>query len=185
LERGLSSTPSHHQCEGRPPAFQASRATRATNSAVASAACLEDPRGARYSICGCTVRPAFPTPSDFSGRDVPAQLGRDAPRVQTSICYLKIAAKSYRVIASAAKQSILPLRGAMDCFVANAPRNDGEIYPAVPIMPPWRIARRSAAPASLSVMKMTSALGPLIRLLPQGFEGMAAIAAGGSPGGCV
>src|ERR1700690_212753 len=42
LERGANpSTPSHHQCEGRPPAFQASRAQRAINSAVASAACLE------------------------------------------------------------------------------------------------------------------------------------------------
>jgi len=30
LEQGPSSTPSHHQCEGRPPAFQASHATRAT-----------------------------------------------------------------------------------------------------------------------------------------------------------
>jgi len=29
------------------------------------------------------------------------------------------------VIASAAKQSILSLRGKMDCFVASAPRNDG------------------------------------------------------------
>src|SRR3984957_1596931 len=45
LERGLSPTPSHHQCEGRPLAFQASRATRAINSAEASAACLEGPRG--------------------------------------------------------------------------------------------------------------------------------------------
>src|SRR3977135_1588272 len=34
-------TPSHHLCEGRPPALQASRAQRAINSAVASAACLE------------------------------------------------------------------------------------------------------------------------------------------------
>src|SRR6202158_4153439 len=78
LERGLSSTPSHHQCEGRPPAFQASRATRATNSAVASAACLEGPRGARYPICGCSGHPAFPTPS--LGRKIHAQLGRIAPR---------------------------------------------------------------------------------------------------------
>src|ERR1700722_19048767 len=45
LERGLSPTPSHHQCEGRPLAFPASRATRAINSAEASAACLEGPRG--------------------------------------------------------------------------------------------------------------------------------------------
>src|SRR6266576_5222378 len=69
LERGLSSTPLHHQCEGRPPAFQASRATRATNSAVASAACLKGPRGARYSICGRIARPAFPAPSDGRERD--------------------------------------------------------------------------------------------------------------------
>src|ERR1700738_2897452 len=41
LERGPSSTPSHHPCEGRPPAFHASRATRASHSAVASAACWE------------------------------------------------------------------------------------------------------------------------------------------------
>ncbi len=60
-----SSTPLHHQCEGRPPAFQASRATRATNRAVASAACLEGPRGARYPICGRIERPAFPAPSIF------------------------------------------------------------------------------------------------------------------------
>src|SRR5438874_13450608 len=40
-QRLIPPTPSHHQCEGRPPALQASRATRASNSAVASAACLE------------------------------------------------------------------------------------------------------------------------------------------------
>src|SRR6478672_4993679 len=39
--RFIPLTPSHHQCEGRPPAFQAGRAKRATNAAVASAACLE------------------------------------------------------------------------------------------------------------------------------------------------
>src|SRR3984885_978699 len=70
-----SVTPS---CEGRPPAFQASRATRATNRAVASAACLEGPRGARYPICGCSGRPAFPTPS--LGERFLQQLGRIAPR---------------------------------------------------------------------------------------------------------
>src|ERR1700678_3340993 len=53
-----SVTPS---CEGRPPAFQASRATRATKSAVASAAWLEGP-AARYPICGRAERPAFPPP---------------------------------------------------------------------------------------------------------------------------
>src|SRR6266568_9656100 len=31
------------------------------------------------------------------------------------------------VIASEAKQSIAPRKGRMDCFVASAPRNDGEI----------------------------------------------------------
>jgi len=74
-----SSTPLHHQCEGRPPAFQASRATRATNRAVASAACLEGPRGARYPICGCIERPAFPAPSIIEGHRL-AKLGRIAPR---------------------------------------------------------------------------------------------------------
>src|SRR6266576_421975 len=78
LERGLSSTPLHHQCEGRPPAFQASRATRATNSAVASAACLKGPRGARYSICGCIRHPAFPAPSDCRERDADSK-----PRAKT------------------------------------------------------------------------------------------------------
>src|SRR6266478_2555603 len=80
LERGLSSTPLHHQCEGRPPAFQASRATRATNSAVASAACLKGPRGARYSICGCIGHRAFPAPSDFWADGFLQNLGRTAPR---------------------------------------------------------------------------------------------------------
>jgi hypothetical protein len=32
--------------------------------------------------------------------------------------------RAINVIASAAKQSILSLRGKMDCFVARAPRND-------------------------------------------------------------
>jgi hypothetical protein len=32
----------------------------------------------------------------------------------------------FNVIASEAKQSILSLRGKMDCFVARAPRNDVE-----------------------------------------------------------
>src|SRR4029450_13704921 len=47
--RLIALTPLHHQCEGRPPTFQASRAQRAINSAVASAACLEG-RPARYPI---------------------------------------------------------------------------------------------------------------------------------------
>src|SRR5260370_35536876 len=85
LERGLPPPPFHHQCEGRPPAFQASRATRATNSAVASAACLKGPRGARYSICGCIERPAFPAPSDFRGQDVKANLARNVRRDREAV----------------------------------------------------------------------------------------------------
>src|SRR5947207_5650003 len=54
-QRLIPPTPSHHQCEGRPPALQASRATRASNSAVASAACLEG-------------RPGPVTPSTFVAR---------------------------------------------------------------------------------------------------------------------
>src|SRR6266702_216007 len=33
--------------------------------------------------------------------------------------------RTIHVFASEAKQSILPFRGEMDCFVASAPRNDG------------------------------------------------------------
>src|SRR5882757_6364579 len=56
-----SVTPS---CEGRPPAFQASRAQRAINSAVASAACLEG-------------RPGPVTPSTKLSRFAPRQRGID------------------------------------------------------------------------------------------------------------
>jgi len=55
---------------------------------------------------GCSGRPAFPTPS--LGREINARLGRSAPR-DLNAC-LEI------VIASEAKQSILSLRGEMDCF---------------------------------------------------------------------
>jgi hypothetical protein len=55
--------------------------------------------------------PAFPTPSVFLGREINAQLGRFVPR-DLYAC-LEI------VIASDAKQSILSLRGKMDCFVAS------------------------------------------------------------------
>src|ERR1700678_3555212 len=64
-----SVTPS---CEGRPPAFQASRATRATKSAVASAAWLEGPV-VRYPIYGRAERPAFPAP--LLGSAAPLSLG--------------------------------------------------------------------------------------------------------------
>src|ERR1700686_566502 len=111
LARGLSSTPLHHQCEGRPPAFQASRATRAINSAVASAAGLEGPRGARYPICGCIGRPAFPTPSFSLGETVHAKLGRLAPRECEAVSCLDVIARSdlsavaQRAKAEATKQS--------------------------------------------------------------------------------
>src|SRR6267378_4133064 len=61
--------------------------------------------------CGCNGHPAFPTPS--VGRKLHAQLGRTAPRGRE-------AASGFGVIASAAKQSILPSRGEMDCFAALA-----------------------------------------------------------------
>jgi hypothetical protein len=40
---------------------------------------------------------------------------------------LALSGYSLPVIASEAKQSISPLAAKVDCFVANAPRNDGEI----------------------------------------------------------
>jgi hypothetical protein len=59
--------------------------------------------------CGCNGHPAFPAPSVFIGRKLHTQLGRTAPRGRE-------AASGFGVIASAAKQSILPSRGEMDCF---------------------------------------------------------------------
>src|SRR5258707_5113772 len=99
-----SSTPLHHQCEGRPPAFQASRATRATNRAVASAACLEGPRGARYPICGCIERPAFPAPSVIrEAKRFLQNSGEIAPRDRgATLKFLLVIARS-----NATKQSIL------------------------------------------------------------------------------
>src|SRR6266478_4244102 len=122
LERGLSSTPLHHQCEGRPPAFQASRATRATNSAVASAACLKGPRGARYSICGCIGRPAFPAPSDLRRREVDWQTSRETCGEIAKLCLYTAGCLKCEAVrpslrgAQATKQSTLSLRGEMDCF---------------------------------------------------------------------
>src|ERR1700742_774297 len=69
LERGPSSTPSHHQCEGRPPALQASRAQRATHSAVASAACLEQ-TAARYPIYDLSLLPGEPVAQRADAGDV-------------------------------------------------------------------------------------------------------------------
>jgi hypothetical protein len=68
---------------------------------------------------GCSAHPAFPAPSDFKARNFSVNLGRTAPRE------CETAFEWSLVIASAAKQSILSLRGEMDCFVASAPRNDG------------------------------------------------------------
>src|SRR5258705_5752711 len=45
-------TPSHHQCEGRPPAFQASRARRATQQRRSKRDLLGRRTGARYPIYG-------------------------------------------------------------------------------------------------------------------------------------
>src|ERR1700674_128617 len=56
--------------------------------------------------CGCTGHPAFPTPS--FGRKIHQRLGRVARR-ELFPCL-------ETVIASEAKQSILSLRGEMDCF---------------------------------------------------------------------
>src|SRR6202051_3912551 len=56
--------------------------------------------------CGCTGHPAFPTPS--FGRKIHQRLGRVARRELFSCLET--------VIARAAKQSILSLRGEMDCF---------------------------------------------------------------------
>ena len=61
--------------------------------------------------CGCSGHPAFPTPS--VGRKLHAQLGRIAPRGRE-------VASGFGVIASAAKQSILPSRCEMHCFAALA-----------------------------------------------------------------
>src|SRR5438445_8616920 len=66
-------TPSHHQCEGRPPALQASRAQRAINSAVASAACLKGRPG--------PVTPSTAAASWARPRPRPALSGR-AHRVE-------------------------------------------------------------------------------------------------------
>src|ERR1700681_4206920 len=58
-----------------------------------------------------------------------AKLGQNrAARMRTRICCLKIESKCHHVIASAAKQSILSLRGNMDCFAS--PRDDGFDRPA-------------------------------------------------------
>jgi hypothetical protein len=64
---------------------------------------------------GCGQHPAFPAPSFISEGNVPAKLGRNAPREREGVS---------AVIASEAKQSIAPRNERIDCFVATAPRND-------------------------------------------------------------
>src|SRR5260221_7175860 len=58
--------------------------------------------------CGRIERPAFPAPSDWRVRKFLANLGRIRPRDRGCL--------RGNVIASGAKQSILPLLGEMDCF---------------------------------------------------------------------
>jgi hypothetical protein len=69
--------------------------------------------------CGCNGHPAFPTPSVFLGRKLHTQLGRTAPRgrevVSWKACHESVIARS-----GATKQSILSLRGKMDCFASLA-----------------------------------------------------------------
>src|SRR5882762_7919867 len=112
-----SSTPLHHQCEGRPPAFQASRATRATNRAVASAACLEGPRGARYPICGCIGRRHSLRPLIFWANGSCKTRTHRAARSRSCILQLgaviarsDLSAVAQRAKAEATKQSTLTSR---------------------------------------------------------------------------
>ena len=68
---------------------------------------------------GCSAHPVFPAPSVLEEGKLPANLGRNPCREKAKICRMLNA-----VIASGAKQSMVPHKGRMDCFVANAPRND-------------------------------------------------------------
>jgi len=129
--------------DDRLPSKQAARRAP-PNSAVASAACLEGP-GARYSICGCIKRPAFPAPSDLLGEWFWEKLGRIAPRecgvTFDVIARSDLSAVAQRAKAEATKQSTLLCCGAtMDCFAEPVigrafardplPRNDAP-------MPEW------------------------------------------------
>jgi hypothetical protein len=112
-----SSTPLHHQCEGRPPAFQASRATRATNSAVASAACLGRSRGPLLHL-RVHRAPGIPCALYFR---------RGKRTCKTRAKSRRGIAESYSELPSlrGAKRRSNPLllRGNMDCFACA--RNDG------------------------------------------------------------
>jgi hypothetical protein len=65
-----------------------------------------------HETAGASQHPAFPAPSYFRGLRIQAQLGRNAPRDREIM--------SIHVIASEAKQSILPLCCKMDCFASLA-----------------------------------------------------------------
>src|ERR1700692_4056468 len=61
---------------------------------------------------GCGAHPVFPAPSDFEGKVFLQNSGRIAPREQERM--------SHNVIASEAKQSMLPHKERMDCFASLA-----------------------------------------------------------------
>src|SRR4051794_3396217 len=57
LEQGLASTPLHHQCEGRPPTFQPSRATRAIKLRCSERGLDGRPRGPVTPSTAPSIRP--------------------------------------------------------------------------------------------------------------------------------
>ena len=61
---------------------------------------------------GCSAHPVFPAPSLVKRAKEMQNLGQIMPREREVVTILST------VIASAARQSSLPLRGKMDCFVA-------------------------------------------------------------------
>src|SRR5215510_5153603 len=99
LERGPSSTPSHHQCEGRPPPKTTARRAP-SNSAVASAVGLGG-LGARYPIYGSAViaRSASDDPSTLAAQATPGwesaeALCAKAEAIQLSLQQSWIASRS-------------------------------------------------------------------------------------------
>jgi len=90
--------------------------------------------------CGCIGHPAFPAPSVRRGTTRLKNSG-ESGRENEDMCL--------HVIASQAKQSILSLRGSMDCFVACAPRNHGVIARHTASSSPGLTARSSIPEASV------------------------------------
>src|SRR5882757_6176152 len=74
---------------------------------------------------GCSAHPASPAPSSY-GETLCKARANHAARLLTRIWRSKIEPNSHHVIASEAKQSISLCKERMDCFVADAPRNDVE-----------------------------------------------------------